>query len=206
VVSEDSAAYLRYAFPGLRVERVRVGLDPALHHPPVVPRAATPGRRQIAYMPRKRAGEAVQVLKLLQARGALRGWTVTPIEGRSERETADLLRASDVFLSFSSQEGFGLPPAEAMACGCLVVGYHGHGGREFFHHPFATAVPDGDVVGFARAVETVLRRVEADPVAARAIGEAGSRFVLERYSPAGERADVLGLFAPLLARPAAVAR
>ena len=41
------------------------------------------------------------------------------------------MRLATIFLTFSNQEGFGLPPVEAMACGCLVVGYHGHGGKEF---------------------------------------------------------------------------
>jgi len=45
---------------------------------------------------------------------------------------ADILRSSRVFLSFSQREGFGLPPLEALACGCAVVGYHGFGGRALF--------------------------------------------------------------------------
>ena len=51
---------------------------------------------------------------------------------RSEAAVADILRESQVFLSFGHPEGFGLPPAEALACGCLVIGYHGGGGREYF--------------------------------------------------------------------------
>ena len=48
-VSPDSAEYLRFAFPGLKVSVVRNAIDPAIFHPGAEP----PGRR-IAVMPRKR--------------------------------------------------------------------------------------------------------------------------------------------------------
>ena len=124
VVSHDNADYLRYAFPGLRVERIRNAVDGRLFHPP-----AAPAGRRLAVMPRRRAADWAQVRHLLRARGCLDGWEVVEINGRSERETAELLRSCTIFLSFSEQEGFGLPPAEAMACGCYVIGFTGLGGR-----------------------------------------------------------------------------
>jgi hypothetical protein len=193
VVSDDSAAVLEYAFPDTPLRRVRLGIDPAIHHPP-----ATPAPLRIAYMPRRRASEAAQVLRLLERRGVLDRWEVVAIDGRGEAEVADLLRGSRIFLSFSEREGFGLPPCEALACGCLVVGFHGFAGREFFRAPFAEPVEDGDVVAFARAAERLARRVEDDPEAMAAAGAAGARFVRDRYSPASERRDLLDVFAPLL--------
>lgn len=193
VVSEDSAEVLRYLFPDAPVKRLHYGLDRAIHHPPSEP----PGKR-IAYMPRRRADEASQVLRVLEIRGVLDDWEVVPIDGRSESDVADLLRSSRIFLSFSRREGFGLPPCEALACGCLVVGFEGYAGREFFRAPFAYAVEDGDVVGVARAVEGVIQRVDHEPAVMAAAGEAGARFVLERYSPEAERRDLVDVFAPLL--------
>jgi hypothetical protein len=193
VVSDDSAEVMRYAFPGIPVRRIRHGIDPLMHHPP----ATAPGRR-IAYMTRRRGEEAAQVLRLLELRGALDGWEVVAIEGRTEREVADILRTSRVFLSFSQREGFGLPPLEALACGCTVVGYHGFGGRELFEAPSAVAIEDSDTVAFARAAEAVLRRFELDPAGAEADAAAGARFALERYSPAAERQSLIDVFAPLL--------
>lgn len=193
VVSEDSAEVLRYAFPSAPIRRMHYGLDPAIHHPP-----AEPAGRRLAYMPRRRADEAARVLRLLELHGALDGWEVVAIERRSETEAADLLRSSRIFLSFSELEGFGLPPCEALACGCLVVGFDGFAGREFFQPPFAMRVEDGDVVAFARRVEELIRRTEANPAAAKAASEAGTRFVHEHYSQDAERRDLLGVFAPLL--------
>jgi glycosyltransferase involved in cell wall biosynthesis len=193
VVSEQNAAVIEYVFPGVRVQRVRPGLDPALYYSPI-----TPKYRRIAYMPRRRAHDAAQVLALLRLRGILNGWEVVAIDRRTEAEVADLLRTSQIFLSFSEREGFGLPPLEALACGCLVVGYHGFGGREFFRQPFATAVEDGDIVAFARAVENIVRLINEDPTKMAAVGLTGARFVLEHYSPDAERKDLLDVFVSLL--------
>ena len=192
-VSDDSARVLSYAFPGIPVRRIHHGIDPAIHHPHVERR-----NKRIAYMTRRRADEAAQVLSLLQRRGVLDGWEVVAIQGRTEAQVAEILRSSRIFLSFSKQEGFGLPPLEALACGCVVVGFDGFGGREFFCAPSAAPVEDGDVVGFARAVEDVIRRVDDDPRAVDAAAEAGARFVAERYSREVESRDLIDVFAPLL--------
>jgi len=45
-------------------------------------------------------------------------------ENPSDEVIASLYKQSDIFLFTSLQEGFGLPPAEAMACKCAVVGYN----------------------------------------------------------------------------------
>ncbi len=193
VVSDHSAEMLAHAFPGAPIRRIHLGLDPAIHHPPE--RAAPP---RIAYMPRRRAAEASQVLRLLEHRGALEGWEVVPIDGCSEAEVADVLRTCRIFLSFSHREGFGLPPCEALACGCLVVGFDGFAGREFFQAPFAESVEDGDVVALARAAEQLIRRVDADPDATAAIGLEGARYVRERYARETERRELLEIFGPLM--------
>jgi hypothetical protein len=193
VVSEDSAAVVSYAFPGLHVQCIRNSIDPAIFYPSSVSKS-----RRIAYMPRRRSEEADQVLRLLTLRGALKGWEVIAIENRTESEVADLLRTVQIFLSFSKREGFGLPPLEALACGCLVVGYTGFGGREFFRPPFATAIEDGDVVAFARTVENTIHLIDNNSEEMVAAGTAGARFALGRYSRDAERVDLLGVFNPLL--------
>lgn len=195
VVSDQNADLLRFALGDLPTRRIRHALDPAVHFPP-----AAPPRRRIAYMPRRRSHAAAQVLRLLELRGALAGWEVVEIDGLTEPEVADALRASRIFLSLSELEGFGLPPLEALACGCLVVGFDGFAGREFFRPPFAVAVEDGDVVAFARAVEEAIRRCDRDPAAVDAACEAGSRYALGAYSPAVERRDLLDVFAALVRR------
>lgn len=190
VVSRDNADYLRFAFPELPVSLVRNAIDPALFHPA----DRSPGRR-IAWMPRKRADDARQVLRLLAGHGSLEGWEVVPIEHRTEAETADLLRSCVIFLSFSAQEGFGLPPAEAMACGCYVVGFPGLGGREYFDPAFSSPIEEGDVLAYARETATLLR---SDPAMLTERARSASAHVLSRYSLDRQREDLLAFFSRLL--------
>ena len=192
-VSDQNAELMRYAFRDLSVYRIRWSLDPAIYFPP----QDSPGRR-IAFMPRRRPQEAAQVLTLLRLRGALEGWEVVEIENRKEAEVAELMRSCRLFLSFSEREGLGLPPLEAIACGCLVVGFTGYAGAEYFRLPFATAIEDGDVGAFASEVERLLAWTEKDDSAARQAALDGSRYVLQTYSPDVERRDLVSLFEGLL--------
>lgn len=204
-VSEDNADYLRYAFPSIPTHVVRNVVDPSLFRPRDAPHDAPgegPGEgpgggpeRRIAYMPRRRGGELAEVLHLLALRDALRGWELTPIHGMSERDTAELLRRSAVFLSFSEREGFGMPPAEAMAAGCYVVGFTGLAGRDFFDPSYCRPVPEGDVLAFARAVEEICT---TEPEVLAKAGRAASQAILERYSEAGLREDLRAFYDPLL--------
>jgi glycosyltransferase involved in cell wall biosynthesis len=97
-------------------------------------------KRQIAYMPRRLAEDSREVVELLRRTTDLRGFEIVPIEGRTWKEVADILRESLIFLAFQRDEGFGLPPAEAMACGCIVVGYVGQGAAEYFDHTTGVVV------------------------------------------------------------------
>jgi glycosyltransferase involved in cell wall biosynthesis len=192
-VSDDNADYLRYAFPDIPTHVVRNVVDETLFHPGDVT------ERTVAYMPRRRGSELAEVLHLLALRGALDGWELAPIADRSERETADLLRRSAVFLSFSEREGFGMPPAEAMAAGCYVVGFTGLAGRDFFDPAYCRPIAEGDVLAFARAVEDVCG---TDPEVLAKAGRTASQAILNRYSASGQRDDLRAFYGPLLKQEA----
>ncbi|MGK7346389.1 MAG: glycosyltransferase [Candidatus Nitrospinota bacterium M3_3B_026] len=175
-VSEDSKDYLGFAFPGIPVHRVRYGIDSGLFAP------APEKKKTIAFMPRKNPHAVNQVVNMLKFRRSLRGFRLHPIDGLPEAEVAAALGEAMVFLSFGFPEGFGLPPAEAMACGCVVAGFHGGGGAEFFRPEFSWPVAQEDITGFVRAVEEILSLAGENPAAMAEKGAAAARFIRENYS------------------------
>lgn len=74
-----------------------------------------------------------------------RGWDIVFADNLSESELIKEYQKADVFLATGYPEGFGLPPIEAMACGCAVVGFTGRGANEFMiHEKTALVAEDGD--------------------------------------------------------------
>jgi hypothetical protein len=183
-VSADSLNYLEFAFPGLHVERIHVSISSAVFHP------GEEKQPRICFMPRKHPEDAAQVFQILRSRGSLGGIEVVAIDGLPEHKVAEVMRTSLIFMSFGYPEGFSLPPAEAMACGCVVVGYHGMGGREYFDPFFCHPVEINDIVGFAGAVERVLDQWRSDPASVARMGMAASRHVLDTYTAEQERSDI----------------
>jgi glycosyltransferase involved in cell wall biosynthesis len=184
-VSDDNRTYLEYAFPGLTVHRIHNAVDPSVFS------CSPKKRRRIAFMTRKNASHLTQVINLLKFRGALRDYELTPIDNVTEEEVAAIMRDASIFLSFGYPEGFSLPPAEAMACGCVVIGYDGLGGREFFRPEFSYPVPFGDILTYARTVEEVIRIHETNPSLLAEKGLAASSYIRANYSPERERDDIL---------------
>jgi hypothetical protein len=193
VVSTDSEGLLRHAFPGLPVHRIVYGVDTGVFYPgPKTPRT-------VAVMPRKRRAESLAVLGILRSRGCIEraGWRVVEIDSATEQEAAARLRASSVFLSFSDLEGFGLPPLEAMASGCLVAGFDGWGGREYFLPELTFPVPDGDLLGFATVVERLLAQLDAEPDRFQDRIRQAIEFVGTEYTMERQRETLLAAFGDL---------
>ena len=119
-----------------------------------------PTNKQITYMKRKNALDHAVVVELLKKQPWLKGWTLQPIKNLSHAEVLNTFTASDIFLAFGHPEGFGLPIAEALACGCAVVGYSGLGGRELFNMAFdydlSVSIEFGDWLGFVDGVFKIL--------------------------------------------------
>ncbi len=151
-------------------------------------------------MPRKNADEAVQVFNLLRGRGALSGWELVSIHGLPEEEVSKVLEDTAIFLSFGHPEGCPLPPLEAMDRGCLVIGYHGRGGREYFKPEFCYPLEAGDVVGFAKAVEEVLEMEKREPGSMEKKGMMASEFIRANYSPEREAKTIVEIWEQILAK------
>ena len=193
-VSSDSESYLKTAFSshGLPILRVHNSLNP------IFSASAHTKEELLAYMPRKNADDAHQVLSILSLRGSLHQWTVVKIEDMTQEEVASVLKKAAIFLSFGHPEGFGLPALEAMGAGCVVIGYHGMAGREFFHHEFSVPIEFGDIRAYVEAVESAMRRYEREPKEFSAMGQAAADFAWQTYSPERETREVVDAWTAFL--------
>jgi len=192
VVSDDSRAYLNYAFPTHPVVRIRHAIDSSMFYP------SEPKSRRIAYMPRKLPADARQVIAILNQRGLVGEFEFIAIENMTESQTAQILRDASIFLNFCSQEGFSLPPLEAMACGCLVIGYDGQGGREYLNNDLAIRIAEEDILGFVKALEAAVEGFRVAPeIPANKIRRA-AEYVATYHSSQREREDIAAAWQQLL--------
>jgi hypothetical protein len=150
------------------------------------PKRLTPAdfkRRQIAFMPRKLPQDAIFIeaaFKRRHPRYADIPWV--KIDGTTQAQAARIMGESAVFLSLSHKDALGLPPLEALACRCLVAGYHGDGGREYMTAENGWWADTGDwkvcVDGLAAAIELFDRG--GPELDARHLAAAQT---VERYNP-----------------------
>lgn len=185
VISEDSKRYLSYVFPELKIFRVHNSIDTNLFE------YKPDKKKQICFVPQKNHDEYVQLINILKQRNGLIDWSFVLIENKSHNEVAKMLQESMIFINLVYQEGFGLPSAEAMACGCIVIGYHGMGGKEFFHPEFCFPVETGDIIEVARTIEKVLELYKNEPQYLQDRAFKASEFIRENYSPEIQKRDVL---------------
>lgn len=151
-------------------------------------------RKLISYMPRRRADQVRIIVDLLRAHPALEGYEFQPIHGMTGAEVDACLRKSLLFLSFSHQEGFGLPPAEAMAMGCLTIGYAGVGGQEFFTKATGFPIPEDDIAEYVTRVVEVVTAYERDPAPLDALRRGASQAILGRYTRAATQEALLNFW------------
>jgi glycosyltransferase involved in cell wall biosynthesis len=194
-VSEHIVEYLRFAFPKLDLTLTPNGVDTALFAPAAVK------RRQIAYMPRKLSRDLVQVLQILRGRGSLEGWSLAAIDNMTETQVARVMSESAFFLSACESEGFGLPPLEAAACACTVVGYTGYAAREFMLPQYCYPIDQGDVLTFALRLEQLLADYGRQPGRLQQQAMDHATFVRERYSASREAANVVAAWSRWVGPP-----
>jgi hypothetical protein len=105
---------------------------------------------QIAYMPRKNSLASVILGVFRSIYPELNSIPIVPISDLSHRSVAQVLGQSAIFLTATFPEGLARPPLEAMASGCIVVGFAGRGALEYMKDGNnCYRADDGDVISAA---------------------------------------------------------
>lgn len=160
VKSPHVARFLEWSMD-LSVTRIPEFVDPARYY-------HAPGQKElaVAYMTRKDAsGEWLR--PVLGRKGApFTRFTWVPLRNLDDDGYANHMRRASVYLPTTLQEGMHVSVLEAMACGSLVVGYAGVGGRDYMvgagEGQNCILVENGDLLALGQTLETVLPQLHAD--------------------------------------------
>ena len=141
-------------------------------------------------MSRKNYEDIKQVIQINNLRKNLIDWTIIDLNQLSHSEIAQTMNKSSIFLSSNLDEGFSLPSIEAMASGCLVIGYTGKGGNEYFKEEFSLPVPEKDIQQFALKLEEGIQKIEKQPNYLSNLALKARKFIDDHYSETIERKDI----------------
>jgi|JI10StandDraft_1071094.scaffolds.fasta_scaffold152507_2 hypothetical protein len=173
-VSQNNLEYLQLAFPNLFLNRIYYSIDSAKFIP-------ANKKKQIAYLTFKNQKDVTQVINLLTIRGNLHGYELVPVQG-TEDEVAKHFNEAAIMLNFGNVEGFGLPPAEAMLSGCVVIGYHGEAGKEFMLPEYCFPISNGDIISFVKTTEAVIHQFHENENAFSEMKQKARMFIEREYS------------------------
>ena len=94
-------------------------------------------------MPRKKIKQSKIIIDSLKKKIA-QDWEFVKVDNAKENEVGKIFSKSKIFLSFSYNEGLGLPPIEAALTGNKVIGFSGQGGNEYWRKPIFSEVGKKD--------------------------------------------------------------
>ena len=122
---------------------------------------------KVVYTTRKdTSGEWLQGV-LLRKNPLFAHYTWLPLRGMDEESYAQQMREATIYLATTMQEGMHVSVLEAMACGCLVVGYTGIGGNAYMigqgKAQNCILVENGNLPALGETVEQVLLNLLNDP-------------------------------------------
>jgi len=76
--------------------------------------------------------EFKQLMRRYMEKHALGSLSFKKIQNLSQKRLSTIMGQYKYYLSLTPVEGFGLPALEAMSSGCVVLGFNGYGGRDYF--------------------------------------------------------------------------
>lgn len=157
-VSEHNREHLQFNYPHLPIIRVVEHIDSDIF-------AFTPAsmkRKQIACSTKSpMRGMSVRHMFMSRARAGLnRGseYNWVYLEGKTERQVAEILGESMMFVYCSSEEGLGRAPLEAILCGCLPIAFRVGPLREYLPSYLPSDV--GDLISLVSIMESFINSEE----------------------------------------------
>lgn len=192
VNSEDGRSYMEQLCTQLPIYITRHSVNTTLFAP------AKKKKKIMAYMSRKYPEDSKQIINYLTLCGVLDDWELINIDKVNHEEVATVLNKSAVFLSTNTDEGFPLPSIEAMASGCLVIGYTGKGGREYFKEDFSIPIPEKEIQIFMQKALEEVSKLNQDFGIIDAISIKARAFIETHYNEDIEKEDIANIWSQLI--------
>jgi len=155
-ISEDTSRYLTELL-NVPVEKIQIQRY-SINHQIFAPKNK---KKIITYMPRKMADHSSRVIHALAEVLPINQWVIQPIHNMSEKQVAEALSESIIFLAFSEFEGLPVPPVEAALCGNFVIGYDGQGGKEYWHSPNFVKIEQGNIQEFVKCIQKRVMQIDS---------------------------------------------
>lgn len=154
-ISDDATKCIKSTYPQIEnnIIQLTASVDNDLFSPEINK------NNIITYMPRKLPSHSSWLVSYLWDK-IPKNWRIVPIDNMTESQVANALKTSKIFMSFSDQEGLGLPPLEAALSGNKVIGYTGQAGREYWTGQIFHEIENGDLLGFAKAVLEEVKKLD----------------------------------------------
>lgn len=137
--------------------------------------------RKVLYLNRKNVDDGRKAIRFLE-QGIRKTAKFVELENRfTQDQIAGIYQEADIFMALGYPEGFALPPLEAMASGCAVIGFTGNGGTEhMIDGKTALIAPDGDTEALSHCLKRVLTNEEIKEEIRMGGLEKAQEFSLER--------------------------
>ena len=180
---------------------IEVSLVPEFIDPTLYAYRPAEKANRIAYLTRKDAsGEWLRGV-LSRRDSALAEYEWTPLRNLDESTYARHLRQSSVYLATTLQEGMHISVLEAMACGCLVIGYSGIGGADYMvgegPNQNCLLVENGNLLLLGQTLEGALHELRCNPDRYETV-RANATATAKRYQDAAaETASLAAFFSEL---------
>ncbi len=188
VNSTYSYEYIKFLFPNINLRKIHHFINPLIF--------ANQGtkKKQIVLSSKKLPNDASQIINIFNLSMYAQHWSLVDIsENNSSHKhsyIAEILLESAIYINLVTAEGFGLPAAEAMSSGCLVIGYPGYGGLDYMSGEFTFPIREGDVIALMKTLFEVLQNLDNKPTAYNEMLLHSKSFISQTYSEENEKTDI----------------